>query len=146
MDIGGGLDGERLQDLHPDALPTGERELSEPKVDMEYLQLIVNGVSARREELDASIATHLSSSWTDGRLEALLRAVLRGGAYELRAFPDLPVEVIITEYIALAQDFFSGREPALVNAVLDGIAGDTRGNRIPKAIDDPAPDPSEPAI
>jgi N utilization substance protein B len=56
------------------------------------------------------------------RLEVLLRAILRAGAYELLEMPDVPGRVVISEYLELAHAFYAGKEPPLVNAVLDQLA------------------------
>jgi N utilization substance protein B len=56
------------------------------------------------------------------RLERLLRLILEAGAYELVHRPDIPPRVTISEYVAIAYAFFSGREPALANGVFDRLA------------------------
>jgi len=60
------------------------------------------------------------------RLDATLRALLRSATYEIQSRPDVPALVIINEYMAIATDFFSGKEPGIVNGVLDKIAKSTR--------------------
>ena len=55
-------------------------------------------------------------------MDSILRAILRAGAYELIARPDVPVKVVIDEYVELSYAFFSGEEPAFVNAALDKLA------------------------
>ena len=67
------------------------------------------------------ITPALSAEWPLERLEAVLRAILRAGAYELFARADVPLKVVITEYVDIAHAFFEGKEPGLVNAVLDRI-------------------------
>ncbi|MCW5774724.1 MAG: transcription antitermination factor NusB, partial [Rhodospirillaceae bacterium] len=44
------------------------------------------------------------------------------GAFELFARPDTPARVAITEYVAVANAFYEGREPGFVNGVLDKLA------------------------
>jgi N utilization substance protein B len=83
---------------------------------------LVKGVSAKRGELDEMLELRLAPDWTLARLEMLLRIILRAGAYELAHRPNVPPKVAITEYVDLAHDFFGGREPALVNGVLDRLA------------------------
>lgn len=83
---------------------------------------LVKGVTARRAELDETLEPLLQPDWSLARLEILLRIILRAGAYELAHRPEVPPKVAITEYVDLAHDFFGGREPALVNAVLDRLA------------------------
>ena len=83
---------------------------------------LVGGASARRDELDEHIATALTADWPLERLEIILRAILRAGAYELMARSDVPVRVVISEYLDIAHAFFSGKEPGLINGVLDRLA------------------------
>ena len=85
------------------------------------------GVVANRSEIDVAIDDALTSGWTLSRLEILLQAILRAGAYELCAQPDVPTKVIINEYLEIAHAFFAGKEPSLVNAVLDCLASRFRG-------------------
>ena len=67
------------------------------------------------------IARALTQEWPIERLEAILRAILRAGAYELLARIDVPARVVISEYLEVAHAFFSGKEPSLVNGVLDRL-------------------------
>ncbi|HKW53477.1 MAG TPA: transcription antitermination factor NusB [Stellaceae bacterium] len=83
---------------------------------------IVNGVIARQADLDRTLSGALAADWPLERLETVLRAVLRAGAYELLARSDVPARVAISEYLDIAHAFFSGKEPGLVNGVLDRIA------------------------
>ena len=59
-----------------------------------------------------------------------IRAILRAGAWEILARSDTPAAILITEYVHIANAFFGGREPAMVNAVLDRIARVQRGGEI----------------
>jgi N utilization substance protein B len=61
------------------------------------------------------------------RIDSILRALLRAGGYELFQRSDVPVKVVIDEYVELAKDFFDGDEPSFVNAVLDKMARNPRG-------------------
>ena len=82
---------------------------------------IVRGATADREQLDATISTALTEEWPLGRLDAVLRAILRAGAYELVHRCDIPPRVSISEYTTVAHAFFSGKEPGLANGVLDKL-------------------------
>lgn len=83
---------------------------------------IVRGCAATRERLDAEISAALKADWPLVRLDAVLRAILRAGAYELMLRPDVPPRVSISEYTAIAYAFFTGKEPGLANGVLDRLA------------------------
>jgi len=88
---------------------------------------LVNGVVDNGEELDHLISAALTPEWPLNRLEAVLRAILRAGAYELRYRIDVPTKVVINEYLDIAHAFFNGSEPRLVNGVLDRLAREVRG-------------------
>lgn len=83
---------------------------------------IVTGVARDRQALDDAISGALDPSWPIDRLESVLLAILRCGAFELRSRPDVPGGAVITEYVDIAHAFYGGKEPALVNAVLDKLA------------------------
>jgi transcription antitermination protein NusB len=82
---------------------------------------VVQGVTADRAQLDATISTALTEEWPLARLDAVLRAILRAGAYELVHRRDIPPRVSISEYTTVAHAFFSGKEPGLANGVLDKL-------------------------
>jgi N utilization substance protein B len=78
--------------------------------------------------LDPLIASALQDDWALSRLDSTVRAILRAGVFELLDRKDVPVAVIVTEYVEIAQAFFEDDEPKLVNAVLDRIAKQVRGD------------------
>jgi N utilization substance protein B len=82
---------------------------------------IVRGVIEGQEKLDRFVADALDKSRVVDRLEVVMRAILRAGAYELSERADIDAILTINEYVAVAKTFFNEREPALVNAVLDRI-------------------------
>jgi N utilization substance protein B len=87
---------------------------------------LVRGVVLHQREVDAAVARRLAQNWRLERVDATVRAMLRAGAYELAHRRDVPVEVVIDEYVELAKSFFDGPEPGFVNGALDGVARDVR--------------------
>lgn len=87
-----------------------------------FFERLVLGGSGEIPTLDGMLADCLQPAGHLERLEVVLRAILRLGAYELLAADDVPGRVVISEYVDLTHAFFSGREPALVNGVLDRLA------------------------
>ena len=94
--------------------------------DNNWLRELVHGVASQREELDGLIGPALSGEWTVKRLEALLRVILRAGAFELKSKPNVPANVVISEYLDVAHAFFEDNETSLVNGVLDHLARELR--------------------
>jgi transcription antitermination protein NusB len=92
------------------------------EADIALFSDIVEGTVARQAELDQAISAVLMPEWPLERLETVLRAILRAGAWELSARVDVPARVAISEYLDVAHAFFDGKEPGLVNGVLDRLA------------------------
>jgi transcription antitermination protein NusB len=114
-----------------------ERAANEPRgrladPDSSLLNQLVRGVSAQVAELDVQVSEALSGDWNTDRLEAVLRAIVRAGAWELSARPQTPARVCISEWVDVAHAFYSGPEPGLVNAVLDRLAQTLRGSEMGK--------------
>lgn len=124
-----GVDCERaLKEAKERAASEPRGRLAEP--DSSLLNQLIRGVSARVEELDGHVGRALSGDWTVERLEAVLRAIVRAGAWELSERPQTPARVCISEWVDVAHAFYSGPEPGLVNAVLDRLAQTLRGNEM----------------
>ncbi|NVP54428.1 MULTISPECIES: transcription antitermination factor NusB [Rhizobiaceae] len=96
------------------------------KADASWFRSIVAGVVRDQRKLDPLIGAALQDDWALSRLDATVRAILRAGAFELIERRDVPVAVIVTEYVEIAKAFFEDEEPKLVNAVLDRIAKQVR--------------------
>lgn len=100
--------------------------------DEELFKALVEGVSKGREEVDNLIAAVLPEAWPLDRLEAILRQILRCGVFELAEQPQIPAPVAISEYVGVADAFYAGKEPGMVNAVLDRLARDLRPHEAKK--------------
>jgi N utilization substance protein B len=94
--------------------------------EVEFFRNVVKGVVGDQRRLDREIDDMLASGWPLKRIEAVLRAILRAGAYELAARPDIPGRVIISEYVDVAGAFVERDEAGMVNAVLEGLARQLR--------------------
>jgi transcription antitermination protein NusB len=91
-------------------------------VEAAFFRDLVSGVVAQQRRLDPMIDQVLSAGWPLKRVETILRAVLRAGAYELDQKRDIPARVVVSEYVDVANAFVDKDETGMVNAVLDQIA------------------------
>ena len=102
--------------------------------ELAFFRDILKGVLADQGPLDRTIDTTLVASWPLARVDSVMRATLRGGAYELKKRRDIPARVIIKEYVDVAGAFFGQEESGMINAVLDGMARQFRAEEFePKA-------------
>jgi transcription antitermination protein NusB len=98
-----------------------------------FFRDIVGGVVREQRKLDPLIDDALARSWPLKRIEAILRAVLRAGAYELDHRSDIPARVVVSEYVDIAHAFVERDETGMVNAVLDQIARKLRAAEFERA-------------
>ena len=92
------------------------------EAEVAFFDDVVQGVAARREEIDGLIAGKLAEGWKIERLDKTMLQVLRAGTFELLARADVPTAAAITEYVDVAHAFFEAREAKFVNGVLDAIS------------------------
>jgi len=98
-----------------------------------FFRDIVGGAVREQRKLDPMIDTALSAGWPLKRVEALLRAVLRAGAFELDQRKDIPARVVVSEYVDVANAFVDRDETGMVNAVLDTLARQLRAAEFDRA-------------
>ena len=115
-----------LKEFHDHRLGATVEDEQYHEAERDFFDDIVTGVEARRADLDRLIADRLAEGWSLERLDRPMRAILRAGAYELLARPDVPVGSVISEYVDVAHAFYDKRESGFVNGLLDAIAKATR--------------------
>jgi N utilization substance protein B len=93
-----------------------------------FFRDVVGGVLREQRALDPLIDEILSQGWPLKRIEAILRSVLRAGAWELEQRTDIPARVIVSEYVDVAHAFVDKTETGMVNAVLDQIGRQFRAD------------------
>jgi transcription antitermination protein NusB len=91
-----------------------------------FFRDVVGGVVREQRVLDPLIDKVLNEGWPLKRIETVLRAVMRAGAYELAHRDDVPARVVVSEYVDVANAFVETSETGMVNAVLDQIARQLR--------------------
>lgn len=96
------------------------------RADEAHFEDVIRGVVREQRDIDQAVNGALAKGWTLARIDATLRAILRAGVYELRRCKNVPVKVVINEYVDVANAFFEGDEPGVVNAVLDRLGGTVR--------------------
>lgn len=94
--------------------------------DRPFFDDLVMGTLARTPELDKTLIRFLSAGWTLDRLDRLMLQILRCGAYEMVARPDVPRAAVVSEYVDVAHAFYPRAEVGFVNAFLDKLGRDVR--------------------
>jgi N utilization substance protein B len=96
--------------------------LADPPIN-DYTVELVEGVTARREEIDHMLADY-SEGWTVARMPDVDRAILRVGMYELLWADDIPDAVAIDEAVELAKALSTDDSPKFVNGILGRVLRD----------------------
>ncbi len=134
MDLAGTDAGEVIKQFMatPDVVEGAEADASEDLsvslegADTTFFAEVVKGVVRRQRDIDPLVDQQLRTGWRLVRVDSILRAILRGGVFELLERTDVPARVTINEYINIAKAFFEADEPKVVNGVLDRIAHKVR--------------------
>ncbi len=116
-----------LHEFHHHRLGATIEDVEYADAEVDFFDDLVKGVSARKAELDGLISARLAKGWSLARLDKPMLQILRAGAYELVARPDVPTGSAISEYVDVAKAFYDNKEAAFVNGLLDAVAKDVRG-------------------
>jgi N utilization substance protein B len=91
-----------------------------------FFRDLVQGVVREQLRIDPLIDKQLAEGWRLARVDSILRAILRAGAYEILIRDDVPARVVISEYVDIAHAFFAEEEPKVVNGILDRLGHKSR--------------------
>ncbi|MBE7249002.1 MAG: transcription antitermination factor NusB [Actinomycetospora chiangmaiensis] len=104
--------------------------IAHPPAETAFFRDLLRGVVEEQRAIDPQLDDALSQGWPLRRIETVLRAILRAGAYELMFRPDVPARAAISQYVDVTHSFYSADEPGLVNAVLDRLARQVRPTEV----------------
>ena len=79
-----------------------------PKAEIAFFRDLLGGVVREQRLVDRSVDDLLAAGWPLKRVEAVVRAIFRAGAYELAFRKDVPARAVISEYVAVARAFYEG--------------------------------------
>lgn len=128
MEVGGRGVVEAMAEFEAFWIGKEVEEIELPKAELAFFRDILGGVVREQRLVDRTVDDLLANNWPLKRVEAVVRAILRAGAYELAFRKDVPGRAEISEYVAVARAFYEGEEIGMVNAVLDKMARDFRAD------------------
>jgi len=115
-----------LDEFHQHRLGREIEDVHYADAEVAFFDDVVQGATARVQEIDDLIESKLAQGWTPARLDKTMLQILRAGTYELLARADVTVGTAISEYVDVAHAFFDEREAKFVNGVLDAVAKSAR--------------------
>ncbi|AZQ66810.1 transcription antitermination factor NusB [Silicimonas algicola] len=97
------------------------------EADLDLFRKLIDDAVNWQGRIDQMTDRALVAKWPIARIDPTLRALFRAAGAEL-VEGAAPPRVIITEYVDVAHAFFpEGKEPKFVNAVLDHMAREAKG-------------------
>jgi len=106
----GGEDLSGTQDIAMEILPLEE-------ADGAYLESVLSGVEAHKEEIDGAIS-HYAKGWKIDRLPKVDLAILRLGIFELFWRDDIPAGATLDECVEMAKRYSTPESGAYINGIL----------------------------
>ena len=98
------------------------------KTDIEYFKCLLTGTIKNTQALDDRISKLLDRNVDE--LDAIERAILHIGCYELEHHIEIPWRVVVNESIELAKLFGAEESHKYINGILDKIAHELRSTEI----------------
>ena len=95
---------------------------SKSKYDIDFLKKIVVGVQENEKKIISLIECNLSQDWLINRLDPTMQAIISLAIYELINCKDIPLKVIINEYVSIARQYLDDGNIGFVNGILDNLA------------------------
>ena len=86
-----------------------------------YSQDLIKGIKENQVQIDEMISTSLQN-WTFDRIPRVDRNILRIAVYELLYQKDVPINVVISEAVSLAESLSTAESSAFVNGTLGTIS------------------------
>ena len=91
------------------------------KINKIFFLKILEVVQKNQDKIDKLISYNLAKGWNLDRLPIVQLAILRVAISEMINFPKTSVGIIISEYLMLTESFFTEKECAFTNAILENI-------------------------
>ena len=91
----------------------------------DYGTVIVAGVNEHLDAIDELIDA-VAEDWTVSRMGGIDRSILRKGVWELQHSPEVPTTAVVSEAVALAEDYSTEKSAPFINGILVKLASTQR--------------------
>ena len=87
-----------------------------------FIKDVVNGTIERKELIKDLIDKELKNDINDNSTELIIKLMIMAAVYEFMYMHKIPVKVVITEYLKVADFFVKDTQKAFLNAILDKVS------------------------
>ena len=100
-----------------------DSELSFPKHRYKkFIKDVVNGTIERRELIQELMNKEFKEDINEKRTELIIKLMIMAALYEFMYMHKIPVKVVISEYLKVADFFVQDSQKGFLNAILDKIS------------------------
>jgi len=110
-----------IKDVFKGIIDNSEYKNSISKSNLNFAEKIFKGVQENSDQINKDFSKILSSKKKAEKTDPLLLAIFKPAIYELKYGSEISKKVVISEYLMIADKFFSEKEIGLLNGVLDNI-------------------------
>ena len=104
-----------------------DSELSFPKHRYKkFIKDVVNGTIERRELIQDLMNKEFKEDISENRTELIIKLMIMAALYEFMYMHKIPVNVVISEYLKVADFFVQDSQKGFLNAILDKASKITR--------------------
>ena len=96
------------------------------KYDTDFLKKVVVGVHQNEKKITKMIECNLSENWLIDRVDLTMKAIISLAIYELMSYENIPLQIIINEYVSIANQYLDKSNTGFINGILDNIAKNIR--------------------
>ena len=96
------------------------------RYDTDFLKKVVVGVYQNEKKITKIIECNLSENWLIDRVDLTMKAIISLAIYELISYENIPLQVIINEYVSIANQYLDTSNTGFINGILDNIAKNIR--------------------
>ena len=93
-----------------------------------FIKDVVSGTIDRNEILIEELDKNLGDRFSLNKLDRLFQVILKSATYEFLYKPNLPIKIIIKEYLNASNFFLNDGQTKYLNALLDNIAKKLRSS------------------
>ena len=96
------------------------------KYDIAFFREIVKGVHQNEKQIINIIECNLSEHWLIDRVDLTMKAIISLAIYELMNYENIPLQIILNEYVSIATQFLDQSNTGFINGILDNVAKNIR--------------------
>ena len=91
-----------------------------------FIKDVVNGTIERKEYIQDLISSELKDDINENKTELMIKLMIMAALYEFLYMHKIPIKVIISEYVKVADFFVQDSQKSFLNAILDKASKLTR--------------------